>query len=68
MKAWIWNLLVSFSQTANALLGGNPDVTLSDRMGRASEAGTCRLCTVVCWLLGLIDRDHCRKVREPDEA
>lgn len=68
MKRWFWNVLVSMDQFANTLLGGNPDETLSSRMGKAIERGTCYLCRPICWLLHKIDPDHCIKTIERDET
>lgn len=59
MKQYIFNALIGLDQFANALLGGDPDMTLSGRMGRAVAEGRCKLCGLICWLLGLIDKDHC---------
>lgn len=59
MKQYIFNALIAIDQFANTLLGGDPDMTLSGRMGRAVAEGRCKLCGLICWLLGLIDKDHC---------
>jgi hypothetical protein len=59
MKRYIVNALIGFDQFINALLGGDPDMTLSGRMGRAVEQGRCSLCRPVCWVLGKLDKDHC---------
>lgn len=55
-----WNLLIAFDQLLNAILGGNPDETLSHRAKRARDAGRRWGC-VLCRVLDLFDRDHCDK-------
>lgn len=68
MTAYLWNLLVALDQLINALLGGDPDETLSSRMGKAVRANRCWACKGICRLLHLIDKDHCQKTIEPDEG
>lgn len=70
IKQYIVNNLVAFDQAWNTLLGGDPDMTLSGRMGRAVNEGRCKLCGVVCWMLDKIDTNHCAKAakREADEG
>jgi hypothetical protein len=70
MKRYIVNALIGFDQFINALLGGDPDMTLSGRMGRAVAQGRCRLCRPVCWVLGKLDKDHCARANanEADEG
>jgi hypothetical protein len=43
----------------NALLFGDPRMTLSGRMGRDIKANRCVLCKGICWMLNLIDKNHC---------
>ena len=38
---WILNVLVSIDQLGNAIAGGNPDATISARVGYFSETGDC---------------------------
>ena len=35
---WIWNILIAFDRGVNALLGGDPEETLSSRAGKARNA------------------------------
>lgn len=62
------NVLVGIDQLYNAVLGGDVDMTISDRMGRAIAEGRCRLCGPICWMLDRIDPNHCHKYREADES
>ena len=69
IKQYLWGVAVSFDQTANALVGGLPDMTLSGRMGKAIMEGRCKLCIPICWLLSKFDKEHCKKqaVAEQEE-
>jgi hypothetical protein len=35
-----WNLLIGLDQFANVVLGGNPDETISSRVGRYLKSGS----------------------------
>lgn len=63
---YLWNLLIAIDQLANTVLAGDPDETLSSRMGKAMRR--CALCRFVCRLIHPIDKDHCQKSIEPDEG
>lgn len=39
VKRYIWNLLIAIDQLFNALLFGDPDETLSSRMGKRARLG-----------------------------
>lgn len=69
-KRYLFNALVGLDQFINTLIGGDPDMTLSGRMGRAVAQGRCKVCRVVCWLLDRIDKDHCARANknEADEG
>jgi len=66
MKRYLWNALVAFDQFINALTGGDPDMTLSGRMGRAVAEGRCMACRGVCWVLDKFDPDHCARVSQAE--
>lgn len=68
LTQYFWNVLVALDQLANTLLGGDPDETMSSRMGKDIKANKCKLCKVICYFLGLIEKDHCNKSIEPDEG
>lgn len=67
MKQYFWNLLISIDQFFNALFGGDPDETLSSRMGKHARTG-CKFCGAVCWMLDKVDKDHCEKAIEYDRG
>ena len=68
MKRYFWNLLVAVDRLINALTGGDPEMTLSGRMGRAVAEGRCKACGVVCWVLDKFDTNHCARVSENEAA
>lgn len=67
---YILNLLVSIDQLFNTLLGGDPDMTLSGRMGRAIKENRCLLCKFICKILNKFDGNHCAQqdLNEADEG
>lgn len=65
---YFWNLLIALDQLANTILGGDPDETMSSRMGKNIKEGRCKLCKVICFFLNKIDKNHCEKSIEPDEG
>lgn len=70
LAACAFGWIISLDQLGNASLGGDPDMTLSGRMGRAIKDGRCKLCRVVCFFLNKIDPNHCARVdrQEADEG
>lgn len=67
-KTYFWNVMLGIDQLANAIIGGDPDETLSSRMGKNIRDGKCRLCKIVCYFLNKIDPNHCRDAIESDEG
>ena len=67
MKAYLRRVLIGIDQLVNAITGGDPDETISSRMGKGISSN-CLFCKWACWILDLIDRDHCHKSIEPDEG
>lgn len=73
--SWFWNVLIGFDQFVNAILFGDPDETISARMGRwclnayGSNCKTCwAIAKVVCWFLDFFDKGHCMSSIEKDEG
>lgn len=64
---WTLSILVAIDQFANAVLGGNPDETISSRAAKARLKGRRWGC-ILCGLLDRLDRDHCNRTVEWDEA
>jgi hypothetical protein len=68
MKRYIWNLLISIDQLLNTILAGDPDETISSRMGKRVKKKNCKVCKVLCRFLDLFEKDHCYKSIEKDEG
>jgi hypothetical protein len=67
MKKYVWNVLVSVDQFFNTLLGGDPDETISSRMGKRARKGD-KLGKIVCKILNFFQEGHCQKSIEEDEG
>ncbi|MYM32275.1 hypothetical protein GTP58_28485 [Duganella sp. CY15W] len=55
-----WRIAIAFDQLANAATGGSEDETISSRAYRGSVEKR-RVWCVLCRLLDLIEKDHCKK-------
>jgi len=66
MMRYFWNLMIMLDQALNTILGGDPDETLSSRMGKRVD--TCILCRFLCNILNKIDKRHCKNSIETDEG
>lgn len=77
MRRYIWNVVVAVDQLFNALTGGDPDETLSSRLGKA-ERGDFGRCVQIClspivFLVNLMfwpfqGWGHCKNNIEEDEG
>ena len=68
LKGYFWNNLVSTDQLFNTILFGDPDETLSSRMGKSISENKCILCKFICGILNIFDSQHCKKSIESDEG
>lgn len=68
LTSYLFNILHVIDQLANVLLGGDPRWTLSGRMGRDIAFGRCKFCIPICWILGLIQKNHCADAYSADQA
>ncbi len=73
MRRYLGNLLIAVDQGGNAFTGGNPDETISSRVGRSALRGEWRglVCEHIINLMFLVllgQRDHCRASIEWDET
>lgn len=68
MKKYAWNLLIALDQIFNSLLAGDPDETLSSRMGKYAKRGRGWIPCQLCKMLSLFDENHCEKNIELDEG
>lgn len=62
-----WALAKGYDQLANAAFGGSEDETISSRAYKAMLAKRRWGC-ILCRLLDILERDHCRRSVEPDEG
>lgn len=67
MRRYLLNLLIALDQLVNALAGGDPDETISSRVGKR-EDGSERFWAAVIDRIFFWDRDHTRRSIEPDEG
>jgi hypothetical protein len=72
VQPYALNLWIAQDQDVNTLFGGNPDITISSRVGFMAKQGskTARAMEVVInWLFekAIGQSDHCRKNIEHDE-
>ena len=77
LKRYIRNVGVGLDQWVNAILGGDPDETISSRLGKCKETGN-KFCTIVCKVLTRVwvffgskksdEHGHCISVIEHDEG
>lgn len=63
---YLFNWIHLFDQSVNTLLGGDPRMTLSARMGRDIGLGKCKTCSIVCKFLNIFQSDHCIKAWESE--
>lgn len=71
---YLWNIALAWDQFANAHALGDPDETISSRLGKIERAHSGKipwyrpLARFLVWGLGKIENDHCRKAIEEDEG
>lgn len=73
MRLYLYRMLIAIDQFLNTLTFGEPDETISSRVGKAAiEGGRCALIAeaVIDWLFKCLTGlpGHCRRVIEWDEA
>lgn len=66
LKKYLWNILISLDQLVNTILGGDPDETISSRIGKRQRKG--KIAYWLCRMLHMIDPHHCRDAIEEDEG
>lgn len=67
MKQYLYNILIGIDQLINAILGGDPDETLSSHIGKRAKKG-CKVSIFLSKILDIVDKDHCEKAIEKDEG
>jgi len=71
---YCWNILIAIDQLVNTVFGGDPDETLSSRMGKwarthKNQKGTRKqIYKTVNWIVELFEKEHFKKSIEEDEG
>ena len=61
LKKYLLNILLALDFVGNALTGGDPEETISSRIGKKmAKEKNCYICAALCWLLDKMDRRHCK--------
>ena len=74
MFKWMVNILISIDQLGNTILGGDPDETISSRLGKmkVKHGGTIPwyrpVSKITDWGLDKIDKNHSIDAIEEDEG
>lgn len=68
LKRYFWNVLLGLDQFLSVLTGGDPDETVSSRVGKAAASGS-RTGQALEWCLDAVfGAGHCRSSIEADEG
>lgn len=67
MKKYLYNILIGVDQLANAILGGDPDETMSSRIGKGARQGN-KFCILLSKFLDIFEKNHCKEAIEEDEG
>ena len=68
MGNYFFNFLVSLDQLVNTLFGGDPDETISSRVGKYTRQGRGWFPKTLCKFLNFFDPGHCIRSIEEDEG
>jgi len=74
ISRYFWNILVSIDQFVNTLCGGDPDETISSRLGKWALNGERKhgvrkvIYQIVNAIVNLFQKDHFQKSIESDEG
>jgi hypothetical protein len=74
IKQYVYNLLLAFDQfLSTAILFGDPDSSISSRLGKATLSKKAKWFVkpaqvFVDWLLSPWEKDHCVNAYEPTES
>lgn len=66
IKRYFWNILISIDQFCNVLFGGDPDETMSSRLGKNRNANW--FTRMLSGFLDLFQWNHVEKSVESDEG
>ena len=68
--SYVRRIFISIDQFFNTLAGGDPDETISSRLGKKARQGNL-WAKVSCWLIGKLffhNTRHCSEAIEEDEG
>ena len=70
---WAFNFWLSVDQFGNTITFGDPDETISSRMGKwitEDDVGEGRVMwgNALCYFLDMVDEDHCQNSIDPEEG
>ena len=68
LERYFWNVLLGLDQFLSVLTGGDPDETVSSRVGKAAAAGSQTGRLLECGLDAVFGAGHCRGSVEADEG
>lgn len=74
MPLYFWNILIAIDQLANTLFGGDPDETISSRLGKWARSGKNKrgnkkvLFKIANFVVEFFEKDHFAKSIEEDEG
>jgi hypothetical protein len=74
INVYCWNILIAIDQLINTFFGGDPDETLSSRMGKWARTGKNnkgtrkRVYKISNFIVELFEKDHFSKSVEEDEG
>ena len=69
IKKYLLNIFLGLDYLVNALTGGDPQETISSRIGKKRAKGKkCVVCDFLCKVLDWIDPRHCHDAINPDEG
>lgn len=68
LKRYFWNVLLGLDQFLSVLTGGDPDETVSSRVGKAAAAGSHTGRVLEKCLDAVFGAGHCRSSIEADEG
>lgn len=60
-KKYLVNQARSLDQSLNSLFGGDPDETMSSRLGKSVRDDNFWLAKGICKFLNIFQKDHCKK-------
>lgn len=74
MKNYYWNVLIAIDQLINTICGGDPDETISSRLGKWAKAGKNSsglkkpIYDIANFIVEIFEKDHFSKSIEEDEG